>query len=206
MQVVTGSPETLAAAAWAASTAVRASEVRCVLMPALRTEALICYRLNAGEAERRRQARAGSICSADVLDLLLALPLGMPVPASSLTHRECAALERAPASAVTIQDEEVTRHAVTPLAVELAVVAARSWRRGLEVAGRFAPFCARAMVLPRLPRDLAELELEARFYGVGVIVADGREADVLIPPAPFRRGRWTAAGWRFLENVYQAAL
>ena len=92
---------------------------------------------------------------------------------------------------------------MAPVAVELALVAARNWRDGLEAAGRFAPFCARAMVLRRRPADLAEVQLQAGFYGVGVIVVDEQSTEVLIEPEPFRRLRFTAAGWRFLEEVYR---
>lgn len=202
---VTGTPETLAAAARAASPAVRASEVHFALMPVMGAEALVCYRLDDGELARRHRAGAGSLCSADVLELLMGLPVGMPVPVTSLTRRETAALKFAPPGAVSVRDGEVVRHAVAPVRVELAVVAGSSWRHGLEKAGRFAPFCARAVALRRHPRDLAEVALQAGFYGVGVIVIDDQSTEVLVPPAPFRRYRWTAAGWRFLEEVYRAA-
>jgi hypothetical protein len=204
VQSVTGTPETLAAAARAASPAVRAGEVHFALIPVMGAEALVCYRLDDGEAARRHRSRAGSLCSADVLELLLGLPIGMPVPVTSLTRRETAALKLAPPGAVSVRDGEVARHAVAPVKVELAVVTGSSWRHGLEKAGRFAPFCARAVALHRHPRDLAEVELQAGFYGVGVIVVDDQSTEVLVPPAPFRRCRWTAAGWRFLEEVYRA--
>lgn len=205
MDLVTGTPERLAAAARAVSATAPGGEVNCAIMPVLGAEALICYRVDTGEAERRRRAGAETITSADVLELLLDLPLGVPVPVTSLSHREGAALKRAPAGAVCVRDGEVTRHAVAPVAVDLALITGGSWRHGLKIAGRFAPFCARAMVLPRRPRDLAGLCLEAGFYGVGVIVADDRSTEVLVAPAPFRRSLWTAAGWRFLEAVYRAA-
>jgi hypothetical protein len=62
---------------------VRASEVHFALMPVMGADALVCYGLDDGEAARRRQASAGSLCSADLLELLLGLPVGMPVP---VTH------------------------------------------------------------------------------------------------------------------------
>ena len=111
------------------------------------------------EAARRCQASAGSLCSADLLELLLGLPVGMPVPVTSLTRRESAALKLAPPGPVSVRDGEVVRHAIAPVRVELAVVAGSSWRHGLEKAGRCAPFCARAVALRRHPRDLAEVEL-----------------------------------------------
>jgi len=88
----------------------------------------------------------------------------------------------------------------------LALVNARTWRHGLEVAGRFAPFCARAMVLRRLPDDLHEMRAQADFYGVGVIVVDDRMTGVVVEATPFQRMRFTAAGWQFLEQVYRQSV
>jgi hypothetical protein len=166
-------------------------------------EALICYRLDDGEHARRQRAGTGAILSADVLELLLGLPVAASVPVDSLTCQERTALDHASRGAVSVCGGQVTRHAVVPVAVKLALVAARNWRGGLEAAGRFAPFCARAMVLQRRPVDLADVHLQAGFYGVGVIVADGQSTEVLVEPEPFRRLRFTAAGWRFLEEVYR---
>ena len=66
----------------------------------------------------------------------------------------------------------MTRHAVRPLTVDLALVSTPDWRTGLEFAGRFAPFYSRAIVLPRTPRDLHALRARAYFYAIGVVVAD----------------------------------
>jgi hypothetical protein len=170
------------------------------------TEALICYRFDDREHARRQRSGIGAIASADVLELLLDLPIGASVSVASLTQRERLALTRASHGAVSVRNGRVTRLAVAPMAVELALVAVRNWQEGLEVAGRFAPFCARAMVLRRRPTELDDVELQAGFYGVGVIVADGRSTEVLVKPTPFQRVRFTAAGWRFLEEVYRATL
>jgi len=48
-------------------------------------------------------------------------------------------LDRASRGAVSVCGGQVMRHAVAPVTVELALVAASNWRDGLEVAGRFAP-------------------------------------------------------------------
>jgi hypothetical protein len=203
VEVVTGVAETFTAAARAASATVLANEGRRTLMSIRGTEALICYRLNDSEHARRQRAGTGAIVSADVLELLLSLPVALPVPIAALTDRERAALNLAPPGAVTRSYGQVTRHAAAPVAVELALIAARSWRTGLEVAGRFAPFCSRAMVLRRPPANRADVRLQAGFYGVGVIVVEDLETEVLVSPAPFQRHRFTAAGWRFLEEVYR---
>jgi len=201
--VVIDITETFTAAARAASPTVRADKVRRALIQIMGTEALICYQFDDGEHARRRRADAEAILSADVLELLLDLPIAMPVPVASLTRWECAALRLAPCGAVSMCDDQVTRYAVAPVTVELALVAARTWRDGLVVAGRFTPFCARAMVLRQRPADLADVQLQAGFYGVGVIVVDDQSTEVLVEPAPFQRLRFTAAGWRFLEDVYR---
>lgn len=195
--------ETVMAAARAASPSAPAAEVRRTLMPIMGTEALVCYRVDDDEHARRQRAGAGTISSADVLELLLGLPTAMPVSVASLTRRESAALREAPPGSVSVFDGRVTRHAVAPVRVELALVAARSWRQGLEVAGRFAPFCAQAMVLRRRPADLPDVRLQAGFYGIGVILVESQSTEVLVEPASFQRHRFTVAGWRFLEEVYR---
>lgn len=200
---MTGFTETFTAAARAASPTVRANEVRRTLIPIMGTEALICYQFDDGEHARRRREGGGAISSADVLELLLGLPIAMPVPVASLTRRECVALRLAPCGAVSVCDGQLTRYAVAPVTVELALVAPRTWREGLTVAGRFTPFCARVMVLRRRPADLADVQLQAGFYGVGVIVVEDQSPEVLVEPAPYQRLRFTAAGWRFLEDVYR---
>jgi len=172
-------------------------------MSVLGTEALICYSLNGAEHARRVGVGAGALSSPDVLEMLLGLPVAMPVPVRSLTERERVALRAVPHGSVCVQDGQVTRHAAAPLTVDLALVGARTWRKGLEVAGRFAPFCARAMVLPGRPTDLEEMRIQADFYGVGVIVVSDQATQVLVEPTPFHRVRHTAAGWQFVEMVYR---
>jgi hypothetical protein len=198
-----GTVEAFAAAAQATSSAAGNGEARRALMPMMGAEALICYRLDDSEHARRQRTGTGAITSADVLELLLGLPIASAVPVASLTRRERAALGRSPCGAVSVHDGQIVRHAVAPVTVELALVAASNWREGLEVAGRFAPFCSRAMVLRRRPADPADAEMQAGFYGVGVVVVGEQPAEVLIAPEPFRRLRFTAAGWRFLEEVYR---
>ena len=61
----------------------------------------------------------------------------------------------------------------------------------------------RVLALRRRPTDVADVQLQAGFYGVGVIVADEQSTELLVEPEPFRRLRFTAAGWRFLEEVYR---
>jgi hypothetical protein len=202
--VVTRITETFTAAAQATSPDVQGNEVRRALMSIMGTEALICYQFDDREHARRRLADTESISSADVLELLLGLPISMRVPIESLTISERAALKLAPRGAVSVSDGQVTRNAVAPVTAELALVAARNWREGMQVAGRFAPFCCRAMVLHQHPADLAEMQLQASFYGVGVVVVENNSTEVLVKPTPFQRHRFTAASWRFLEEIYRS--
>ncbi|WP_146087493.1 hypothetical protein [Thermomonospora echinospora] len=167
------------------------------------THAVLTYGLDRSEVERRRLVGLGAVTSPGALRLLLGLPIGVPVPMTRLGRGERAALRSAPRGVVRVEAGSVIRLAVPPVEVGLAMVPARSWRQGLELAGRFAPFCSRAMVLRRRPRDLDVLRMEADFYGIGVIVADEAEPEIVVPPQPFERRRFTAAGWLFLEETYQ---
>jgi hypothetical protein len=203
MELVTNVADTFAAAARAASRGKPTGGLRRTAMSIFRTEALISYQLDEAEETRRRAAGESKVPSADVLELLLGLPTGMPVPVSSLTGRERDALGSAPVGFVVVEHGHVTRYAIPPVSVDLALVGAPTWRRGLEVAGRFTPFCARAMVLADYPTNLEQLRIQADFYGVGVIVSTDEVTEVLVEPAPFRRVRFTAAGWQFLERVYR---
>ena len=166
--------------------------------------AVLLVRLDMGECDRRAATGLTDITSPGALRLLLTLPLDEPVPHAALTAAELSALRAIPQGVVSFDGPHVIRRAVPPLEVDLALVPAVSWRSGLERAGRFAPFCSRAMVLRQPPRDLDDLHMEAGFYSIGVIVASSHtEPEVLIEPAKFYRNRLTVAGWRFLEEVYR---
>jgi len=86
--VVTGVADVFTTAARAASSSTGSGDVRHALMPIMGAEALICYRFDDGEHARRRRAGTGAISSADVLELLLGLPIAASVPLASLTCRE----------------------------------------------------------------------------------------------------------------------
>jgi hypothetical protein len=84
--------DTLAAAARAVCSDARTAGVLRAMMSVLLTEALICYRVEVDERARRVRTAAGRLSSPDVLELLLDLPIGWPVPITSLTRRERDAL------------------------------------------------------------------------------------------------------------------
>lgn len=164
--------------------------------------AAVVYRLDAGELRRRHEAGLGAVTRMDLLDLLLALPRGCPVPYDSLTERERDLLRSLPAGCVESVSCGVIRYLAVPLSVELAAVRSTDWRRGLDQASQFAPFCSRALVLGRVPGDAGALLAEAAYYGIGVVVAEAGEVQVLADPEPFRRRSHKAAGWWFAEEIY----
>lgn len=161
------------------------------------------YDLNHAEVERRGLAGLAAVTSPDALRVLIDLPVGTPVPLVAVDKTRLTLLRALPLGIVHFGDGCVTRLAVPPIDAGMVVVAAQAWRPGLERAGRFAPFCARTIILPRAPRDLDSLRMEADFYGIGVITCDDGVPVTVVPPEPFVRHRFTAAGWLFLEHVYQ---
>lgn len=167
------------------------------------TEALCFYRLNEDEHARREEVSAARVDKLPDLECLLTLPVDVPVPLQSLDSPARRAVQRLPSGAVERDRKTVTRRAVRPLHVDLAVVRASGWSQGLERAGQFAPFCRRAMLLDRLPARLDEVLVEADFYGIGVFVASGDEVELVLEPEDYRPPRHTAAAWWFVEDVYQ---
>lgn len=171
------------------------------LVNVLGAQALIAYRADERERRRRALARAGALLRPEVLELLMSLPLDEPVPVASLTPAERRTLVRTPRGAVSRQEDTVVRHAVHPVRLDLAVVPGRGWESALERAGRFAPFCARAILVDGPLRRRQEAMVQADFYGIGLLAARGDGVEVVVAPRPFVRKRLTAAGWQFLEEV-----
>ncbi|MFF5100449.1 MULTISPECIES: hypothetical protein [Actinosynnema] len=158
--------------------------------------------LDQAEVERRAASGWSGVLDLGVLDALMNLPAGVPVSWADLTERERLAVRKVPEGVVEVAGDRVVRRAVAPLTVRLALVAARDWRSGLKRAGEFAPFCARGVVLSRVPDDVDELHLRCGVFGVGAYVASRGEADVLLEPRAYVRQRHTAAHWRFAEEVH----
>lgn len=178
-----------------------------VVVPAPRGygRAMLTVRPDEAEHRRRRQAGLGAITSPAILDLLMQLPVGFPVPVGALAVRDQRLLRRLPAGVVHIdyvhgRAAHVTRLAVKPAVVDIAVVEGRVNAETMGRATGFAPFCRRQIVTPVRPP--AERLTEADFWGVGVAY----RGEMLVAPAPWRPQRYTAAGWLFVEEVYRAAL
>ncbi|WP_017592537.1 hypothetical protein [Nocardiopsis potens] len=184
---------------------VPAAGVDSVELRVFGVSALLFHRPDRAELRRRREAGQPPILRLGALEALMGLPLGEPVPEASLTERERALLRTAPPGAVARDAGRVVRLASVPLRVELAVATGPTWRAALARAARFAPFCARAALADRPPRDAAPAAAEADYYGVGLAVRDGSDAVWLAPPEPFRPRRLSAPKWKFAERVLAAA-
>lgn len=139
----------------------------------------------------------------DVLDGLLGLPLGLPVPTEVLTAPERRLVSRLPRSIVVNCGDAVIRRAEPVIACSLAVVFAQSWSAGLADASIFAPFCQRLTVLDSRPADEIEACLQASYYGVGLLVHTDDKHLMLVPPEPLIDRRVNAATWWFTEEVYR---
>lgn len=163
----------------------------------------VAYRSDQVEVARRREQGFGSLIELDVLDGLMGLPVGLAVARDELTARERALVDRSPAGALERDGERVVRRVVAPVTVQFAVVGARDWRAGLERAGQFAPFCARAMLLPAPPTDWGDAQAQASYFGVGVCVSFDQELHMLVEPRPYVRKRHTPAQWWFAEEAYR---
>lgn len=163
----------------------------------------VAYLPDETETARRAAAGLGAITQRGVLDVLMSLPTGLPVAVDTLTERERRLVRRAPSGAVEYDDAgRIARRAVAPVSVRFAMVAARSWREGLAKAGRFAPFCARAMLLSAPPDDLDDARMQASFYGIGICVFASGRLRMLADPEPYVRHRHSPAQWWFAEEIY----
>lgn len=173
----------------------------------LDTSAWIVFRCDRHEVSRRERHGLGAVVAWDLLDTLMDLPAGLPVPIAALTRparrRVCAA---APGVA-HLASGQITRDlvpAVTPL---LAIVMAGGWAGALVRASRFAPYCPRMVVGPDIVAETEILDTAARL-GIGVAVRTSTgPAEVLLEPELVSDWQPTTAWWRFCEVVYgQASL
>lgn len=174
----------------------------------VRSMVLLGRRVNAvvgrvdDECERRARLGLGALDDRGLLRALFELPVGLAVPAHRLDRPQRRVLARAPAGLVARQRGYVTRLASPPVRVEMVIVRERDWRRGLFDASQFGPFCRRVLTLSREPSDVERLEMEARLYGVGVVITEHDEGELLVAPSPFVPQRHTSARWLFQERAY----
>ncbi|MEU7646877.1 hypothetical protein [Streptomyces huasconensis] len=161
------------------------------------------YRFEAGERERRAAAGMTPLTRPDALNLLMALPLGEPVPAESLSDRERRVLQGLPKGAVVRRAGSITRLATRPVHIDMVFVPGRSWESAMEQAERFTPFTARSVLIDGILRQKDEAVMRADFYGIGLLHVQGDAVEVVVPPSPFVRRRHTVAGWKFLEDIHR---
>jgi hypothetical protein len=171
--------------------------------------------LDRSEHARRGDTQTGPVPydSMELLTLMLRLPHGEQVPLAEFDQRDRRRLRGARNSGAVSEAHTdrgaaaVVRHALRPLRVHLAVVSGPPIA-GLEQAGSFAPFCARAVLLRKHPGE--DYLFEASFYGVGIAIPgpDPRQdAPVsLLAPRPWVPKRHTPAGWNFQETAYKQLL
>jgi hypothetical protein len=179
------------------------ADCRSALLRTFGTRAGVVYRPDQAEVARRGAQRVGSFTEIDILDALMGLPAGLPVAPNELTDAERALVDRAPGGAIERRGGQVVRRAVAPVSVLFAVVAANDWHSGLKRAGRFAPFCARAMLLPALPADWDDARTQASYFGTGICVFVDAQLRMLVTPRPYARKRHTPAQWWFAEEAYR---
>ena len=166
------------------------------------------------EHARRQAEGVGAINDWRVLDAPNGLKPGVAVSSREVPAWGLRALRQAGGAVAKSGRGWVTREARVPLIVDVVVVTDTRWRRGVQRATRFGPYCQRVLALPRLPVDSTNLLLEAHYLGVGLWTAKatgaglpGRAAGGLVlEPAPFVPQRFTAASWAFAEDAYRQIL
>ena len=171
----------------------------------LDTRAWIAFRYDRPEAARRATCDLGPVLAWDLLDTLMDLPAGLPVPAAALTRLARRRVCRAPEGVARVFDGHVIRDLVPVVTPLLAIITARDWASGLTRASRFAPYCRRIVVGPGLPAGGEVLQTAARLgIGVAVRVRPGA-AEVLLEPELVEGWQPTTAWWRFCEVIYGQA-
>lgn len=177
-------------------------DVQVVRVRAFETHAWVACRHDRLERVRRNAYGLGPVLSWDLLDTLMDLPAGLPVPITSLTRPARRRLIAAPPGIARISAGQVTRDLVAAVNPLLAVVTANDWMDGLRRASRFGPYCRRLVVGPDLAGTAAVMSTASEL-GIGVAVRNGRGcAEVLSEPEQVHGWQPTTAWWRFCEVIY----
>jgi hypothetical protein len=163
----------------------------------------MAFRRDAVEWARRARGDIDAVTDLGILDVLMNLPGGMPVPVACLPRADYRVLRQAPNGVVQYQADMVVRDLIPVLTPVLAVVPARTWAQGAGTASRFAVYCPRMVLLPRPPNEEALTLSEASLYGIGVAVSSGADpARVLVEPEVSGTWQPSVAGWGFSEKIY----
>ncbi|MFE7029119.1 hypothetical protein ACFU9Y_02335 [Streptomyces sp. NPDC057621] len=165
--------------------------------------ALVFYRRDPLECERRRAQTAAALSIKD-LTVLLNLPAGIPVPLDSLTQPLRDQISALPRGAVTLTDDHVRRLAVRPLTVDLVVARARAthWEEGLARTSRFKPFARRALLVEAPARERDDLLMQAAYLGIGILEPAAEGLLWALEPEPYRPRRHTPVAWHFTEQLH----
>jgi hypothetical protein len=166
-------------------------------------EVYLLFDLDEREHQRRRACGLTAIDDRESLHLLSSLPQGEAVQVADLGDAERGRIRRLPPGAAEVSGGLVTRLAVPPVTLRLAIVADDDAGRGLDRASRFAPFSSRLLVLTEATDNLPKVEVEARFYGIGLVAMANADVVVLVNPAPPKRTVGPVS-WRVREQAYAA--
>jgi hypothetical protein len=169
------------------------------------TRGWVAYRSDHDQRQLRRAHGIGPVLGLDLLDTLMGLPLGLPVPLHAVSRADLRRLRRLPDGAVTWSSATVTRRLAPPVWPLLAMVQGADWPRGLRAASRFAMYCRRLLVISELPQDEEVALAEASFYGIGVALRRNGMLKMVLEPEAFTDWQPTAAWWWFTEEVYRGA-
>ncbi len=157
--------------------------------------------IDSEEHNRRTAAGCGAFTDPALLDLLLGLPLGVPV-ADPVVWAETA---DQPSSAVDRDAESitVTRRLAAPLVIEDVMVSPRPGQElsAVQDASLFARFARRWVMTAGLHWPEA-IVLEAKLCGVGLVDQSG-ELLASEPPMAQEADAWE---WMLREKVYRAWL
>ena len=162
--------------------------------------------VEAAEHYRRRRLGLGALADLALLNVLMDLPLGLPVPSTDLPASAREVLASAPPGVIVDDGEWVTRLAEPAVVVHAAVVAGVGWRRLIRTGSVFTGVCQSVVVLERRPPQLRTRLWEAELLGVGVWLRDGAGLCEVLPPQVFHLRYVKPARWRFLENAYASHL
>jgi hypothetical protein len=165
----------------------------------------VAYRPDHDQQRLRQTHPIGPVFGLDLLDTLMGLPLGLPVPLHTVSRADQRRLRRLPHGAVTWSGSTVTRQLAPPVVPLLAMVYGTDWSNGLRAASRFAMYCRRLLVIPELPPNNEVALAEASFYGIGIGLRRNGTVTVVLEPEPFPDWQPTAAWWWFTEEVYRGA-
>lgn len=161
-------------------------------------------RVDEDEYQRRQASGQPALTQLWMLDVLMNLPLHLPVRTSDLSSDEQWVLDRVPAGALCRDGHWVTR-LCRPVADISAVV---FWGQRLQLllkkAAPFTRVAAQMVVLDAEPPNFADIAWQASFQGTGVWCNSSTGGTELVAAQPVRHTYYTAARWHVNEHAYRA--